>query len=89
VASVACTTFAVPPGARPGDARSGMDNEGMVRNADGWGPHRQDDDDVIEGLDGDTVDPSLIIPGGRRARRGRATFSATDFKNMPAGSDSD
>lgn len=53
------------------------------------GAHCQDDEDVIEGLDGDDVDTSLIIPGGRRARRGRATFSATDFKNMPAGSDSD
>ena len=44
---------------------------------------------MIEGLDGDDVDTSLIIPGGRRSRQGRATFSATDFKNMPAGSDSD
>ena len=51
----------------------------------------QDDEDVIEGLEGDDVDASLIIAGRRGAsRRGRATFSASDFKNMPAaGSDSD
>jgi len=44
---------------------------------------------TIEGLEGDDVDPSLIIPGGRASRRGRATFTPADFRNMPADSDSD
>lgn len=38
----------------------------------------QDDSDVeiVKGLSGDEVDTSLIISGGRRARRGRAQFGA-------------
>ena len=54
-----------------------------------------DDDDedevkVLKGLEGDTVDPSLIIPGGRGARRGRpasARPSAPKPKPQPADSD--
>ena len=38
----------------------------------------QDDSDleIVKGLSGDEVDTSLIISGGRRARRGRAQFGA-------------
>jgi hypothetical protein len=38
----------------------------------------QDESDVeiVKGLSGDEVDASLIISGGRRARRGRAQFGA-------------
>eukprot|EP00887_Chlorella_sp_A99_P007426 scaffold2.g7426.t1 len=37
--------------------------------------------EILEGLSGDEVDPSLIIAGGRRARRGRpgATGSAPRY----------
>ncbi len=32
------------------------------------------DPEIVNNLSGDDVDPGLIIAGGRRARRGRATF---------------
>lgn len=56
---------------------------------------RDDDDDedevkVLKGLDGDTVDPSLIIPGGRGARRGRpASARPVAIKSKPQRADSD
>jgi hypothetical protein len=43
---------------------------------------------LVVSIAGDDVDASLIIAGGRASRRGRATFTAADFKNMPD-SDSD
>lgn len=32
--------------------------------------------EIVENYSGDELDPGAIIPGGRRARRGRAQFAS-------------
>ena len=45
---------------------------------------------VLKGLEGDDVDPSLIIAGGRGARRGRpASARPVAIKSKPTPADSD
>ena len=59
--------------------------------------HNDDDDDddgadvkVLKGLPGDDVDPKLIIPGGRGARRGRpASARPVVIHSKPTKADSD
>ena len=43
----------------------------------------------MAGLSGDEVDPGLIIAGGRRSRRGRATFGQTAKYSQQKQVDSD
>ena len=35
--------------------------------------------EIVKGLSGDEVDPGLIIPGGRRSRRGRPQFGNSKY----------
>ena len=46
---------------------------------------------VLKGLPGDSVDPNLIIPGGRSARRGRPAIKTlqANYKAATVGDDSD
>ncbi len=51
----------------------------------------QDESEVeyVKGLSGDEVDPSLIISGGRRARRGRPQFGSQQYQYKSKANDSD
>ncbi len=50
---------------------------------------QDEDPHTVAGLSGDEVDPGLIIAGGRRSRRGRATFGQTAKYSQQKQVDSD